>query len=91
MTPAAYRHLLVLVEHAVEDNPPDEQVRRLSKGLSKALKRWLAMSQPVDSAQARTGTPRLDGLAPVNASLAIQSGATRHGEASRPQRPDSDR
>jgi hypothetical protein len=41
MTLAAYEQLLVLLKHAVEDNPQDEQVRRLSKGLVKALDRWL--------------------------------------------------
>jgi hypothetical protein len=71
MTRAAYEQLLVLLRHAVSDNPPDSQVRRLSKGLVKALTKWLRLTEPLDSVQARSGTPRDDSrLASVNASLA---------------------
>jgi len=71
MTRAAYEQLLVLVRHAVTDNCPDLQVRRLSKGLAKALASWLRLTEPLDSVQARSGTPRAAmHLAPVNASLA---------------------
>lgn len=58
MTPAAYDQLLVLLKHCVTDNPPDEQVRRLSKGLVKALTRFLQMRGTVSTDQARIGTPR---------------------------------
>lgn len=58
MTPAAYDQLLVLLKHCVSDNPPDEQVRRLSKGLVKALTRFLQMRGTVSPDQARIGTPR---------------------------------
>jgi hypothetical protein len=70
VTRAAYEQLLVLLRHAVSDNPPDAQVRRLAKGLARALARWLRFSEPPDSDQARNGTPRASHLAPVNASLA---------------------
>ena len=46
MTRPAYEQLLVLLKHAVSDNNPDDQVRRLSKGLVKALERWLKLVQP---------------------------------------------
>ena len=60
MTSAAYDQLLVLLKHCVIDNPPDDQVRRLSKGLVKALTRMLQMRQPVSPDQARSGAPRHD-------------------------------
>ena len=78
MTISAYEQLLVLVKHAVTDNPPDEQVRRLSKGLAKALERWLQVVRPVDTDQARNEVPRRSGLASVDASLAIQPGDDGH-------------
>jgi hypothetical protein len=74
MTPAAYEQYLVLARHAVADHCPDLQVRRLSKGLVKALTNWLRLMQPPDSVQARSGTPRAQPLAPVNASLASSQG-----------------
>ena len=75
MTPAAYEQYLVLARHAVADHCPDLQVRRLSKGLVKALTNWLRLMQPPDSVQARSGTPRAsEHLAPVNASLASSQG-----------------
>jgi len=59
MTQAAYEQLIVLLRHAIADNPPDDQVRRLSKGLVKALTRMLQCQQPDSPDQARIGTPRL--------------------------------
>ena len=61
MTVAAYEQLVVLLRHAIADNPPDEQVRRLSKGLVKALTRMLQCQQPDSPDQARIGTPRPSG------------------------------
>lgn len=89
MTLAAQEQLLVLVKHLIVANPPDEQVRRLSKGLSKALDRWL-QTQRATTDQARIGRPRTEGLAAVNASLGSQQEMS-DGESARPQRPDSDR
>ena len=65
----AQEQLLVLLQHLVQENPPDDQVRRLAKGLVKALARWLRLTQP-DSDHARNGVPRPSGLASVNASVA---------------------
>lgn len=85
MTLGAYEQLLTLLKQTVNDRPEDEQVRRLSKGLAKALDRWLQLRRPGSVAQARSGTPRHSGLASVNASLA-RAGETTHGEDSRPKR-----
>lgn len=87
MTRAAYEQFLVLARHAVEDNPPDEQVRRLSKGLVKALDRWLRMTAPASTDQARNGSPRPSGLASVNASLALQR-ELHSGEKTRQKGPN---
>lgn len=85
MTRAAYEQLLVLLRHAVSDAPESEQVRRLSKGLVKALDTWLRMTQP-NQQQARTDTPRPGGLASVNASL--PSSPEQRDETSRTQGAD---
>ena len=90
MTSAAYEQLLVLVKHAIADNPPDDQVRRLSKGLAKALTRMLQMQRPDFNDQARIGMPRPRGLASVNASLDNQR-SHDNGEDSRTERRDPDR
>jgi len=90
MTTAAYEQLLVLVKHAIADNPPDDQVRRLSKGLAKALTRMLQTQRPDFNDQARIGTPRPLGLASVNASLATQR-SHEYGEDSRTERRNPDR
>lgn len=74
MTISAYEHLLVLLKHAVTDNPPDEQVRRLSKGLVKALDRWLQQVRPSNPDQARSDAPLPRGLAAVDASLVRHAG-----------------
>ncbi len=89
MTTAAYEQLLILLKQAVNDSPPDDQIRRLAKGLSKALARWLRL-QSAQSVQARNGMPRPSGLAAVNASLASPVESS-HGKATRPQRTDPDR
>jgi hypothetical protein len=82
MKRAAQEQLLVMVKQLVEENVPDLQVRRLAKGLSKALARWLRMAQP-NSDHARSGTPRPMGLASVNASVA-SSQEHNSGESTRP-------
>lgn len=89
MTEAAYEQLLILLRQAVNDSPPDDQIRRLAKGLSKALARWLRL-QSASPVQARTGMPRSQGLAAVNASLASPVESS-HGKAPRPQGADPDR
>lgn len=89
MTLAAQEQLLVLLKHLIAENPPDEQVQRLSKGLTKALDRWLQTKRPAQPDQARIGRPRT-GLAAVNASLVSQQEMS-DGESTRPQGPNSDR
>jgi hypothetical protein len=46
MTHAGYEQLLMMLRQCVQDNPPDDMVRRLSKGLAKALDRWLQLRRP---------------------------------------------
>jgi hypothetical protein len=88
MTSAAYDQLLVLLKHAVADNPPDEQVRRLAKGLVKALTRMLRLRQPDSHDQARIGSPRpVTGLATDYASLDLPQG---DGSAQIPRQEGAD-
>ena len=89
MTIAACEQLLVLLKHLVADTPEDEQVRRLSKGLVKALDRWLSFRRPAPLDQARSGRPRDTGLASVNASL-VSSEEISH-EITRQARRDPNR
>jgi hypothetical protein len=63
--------LKVLLRHILTENPHDEQVLRLAKGLLKALDRWRGNPSPTrQHDQARNGLPRAPRLAPANASLA---------------------
>lgn len=88
MTRAAYEQLLALLRHAVNDNPQDDQIRRLSKGLMKALSRWLRLTEPTP-AQARNGAPRATSrLAVVNASLGSLPQETSDGTTTRTQGKD---
>ena len=82
MTTAAYEQLLVLLRHCVVDNPPDDQVRRLSKGLVKALTRFLSMQGTDSTDQARIGTPRPSGPR-IRERLPGYSQETDSGEISR--------
>jgi hypothetical protein len=90
MTLAAYEQLLILLKQCVEDNPRDKQVLRLAKGLVKALNNWLQYLRPVDTDQARSGRPRTQGLASVNASL-VSTEEISDGKSSRETRRDPDR
>jgi len=91
MTTAAYQQLLILLRQTVNASPPDDKIRRLAKGLSKALNRYLQL-QAASTLQARTGPPRpARDLAAVSASLATpgeQQHGTRTATATRPPRTD---
>jgi hypothetical protein len=84
----AYEQLAVLLRQVIADNPHDQQVLRLAKGLVKAVDRWLQLRSPLSQHdQARNGTPRAQRLASANASLA-SLGADAHGESTRTEGAD---
>lgn len=69
MTRGAYEQLVTLLRMVETDHPPDEQVRRQSKGLARAIARFVRIRWP-DSGlldQARNVPPS---LADPSASLA---------------------
>lgn len=86
MTREAYEQLVVLVKHAIADNPRDESVRRHLKGLLKSLTRWLRWSQ--SESQARIGNASHDSSCHAFDDHPGSLAGVRHGTQTRTQGQD---